>query len=86
MANELYELSIGERANIKVGWLTSETVVYAGMLNDNIFSLVRLDDSTTGGHGYNLYIPKTQKEISFESGKLRINEVNAEKIILQYIK
>lgn len=81
-----YVLKVGESAKIKRGFITTYSLVYAGMLSDYVFSIVV---TWTAGHnsaGYNLYMEKGQREIGLLGGRLTILDVSKSEIRFQFQK
>ena len=75
-----HSLRIGESAVIKRGFITKVLLVYAGMPNDKVYSLVV---SRSAGHNslaYNLYIPIDQRQVEISDVKLTIEHVSPNEI------
>jgi hypothetical protein len=75
-----HDLKIGESALIKRGFMTKVSLVYAGIPNDKVYSLVV---SRSAGHNslaYNLYIPIDQRQIEISDVKLTIESVSPSEI------
>jgi len=73
-------LKIGESALIKRGFITKVSLIYAGIPNDKVYSLVV---SRSAGHNslaYNLYIPIDQRQIEISDVKLTIEIVSPNEI------
>ena len=73
-------LKIGESALIKRGLITKVSLIYAGIPNDKVYSLVV---SCSAGHNslaYNLYIPIDQRQIEISDVKLTIESVSPNEI------
>ena len=73
-------LKIGESALIKRGLITKVSLIYAGIPNDKVYSLVV---SRSAGHNslaYNLYIPTDQLQIEISDVKLTIESVSPNEI------
>jgi hypothetical protein len=73
-------LKIGESALIKRGLITKVSLIYAGIPNDKVYSLVV---SRSAGHNslaYNLYIPIDQLQIEISDVKLTIESVSPNEI------
>ena len=73
-------LKIGESALIKRGLITKVSLIYAGIPNDKVYSLVV---SRSAGHNslaYNLYIPINQLQIEISDVKLTIESVSPNEI------
>jgi hypothetical protein len=75
-----HNLMIGESALIKRGIMTKVTLIYAGIPNDKVYSLVV---SRSAGHNslaYNLYIPIDQRRIEISDVKLTIESLSPNEI------
>jgi hypothetical protein len=75
-----HNLMIGESALIKRGIMTKVTLIYAGIPNDKVYSLVV---SRSAGHNslaYNLYIPIDQLRIEISDVKLTIESLSPNEI------
>ena len=73
-------LKIGESAVIKRGLITKVSLIYAGIPNDKVYSLVV---SRSAGHNslaYNLYIPIDQRQIEISDVKLTIESLSPNEI------
>jgi hypothetical protein len=81
-----YVLKVGESAKLKRGWITTYSLVYAGMLSDYVFSIVL---TWTAGHNsaaFNLYLEKGQSEIDILDGRMTILDVNKREIRFHFRK
>lgn len=75
-----HNLKNGESAVIKRGLITKVSLIYAGIPNDKVYSLVV---SRSAGHNslaYNLYIPIDQRRIEISDVKLTIDSVSPNEI------
>jgi hypothetical protein len=75
-------LKIGDSIRIKRGLMTAISLVYAGMPNENVFSLVV---TTTAGHvgmGYNVYFPASQRQIEIGGVSVSVDSVSPTSIQL----
>ncbi len=83
MANaHVKNLKIGDAIRVKRGLMTAISLVYAGMPNENVFSLVV---STTAGHmgmGYNLYFPASQRQLEVGGTSVSVDSVSPTSIQL----
>jgi hypothetical protein len=75
-----YTLKVGENAKVKSGFMTSYSLVYAGMLSDYIFSIAVTWSSGNNSAAYNLYFEKGQREIKFLNGRLTVRDVSKSEI------
>jgi hypothetical protein len=81
-----YILKVGESAKIKKGWITTYSLVYAGMLSDYVYSLVL---TWTAGHNsaaFNMYLEKGHSEIDMLDGRITVLDVNKREIRFQFHK
>lgn len=81
-----YNLKIGETAEIKKGLISKYSVVYAGKLNDSLFSLVVIWTSGYNSMAYNLYLPTTQTKIRINKWVLDIQSVSSENLLFRFAK
>lgn len=75
-----HSLKIGDSAVIKRGLITKVSLIYAGIPNDKVYSLVV---SRSAGHNslaYNLYIPIDQRQIDISDVKLTIESLSPNEI------
>lgn len=85
--NQDYCLKVGEEETIFDGLLSKKTeIVYAGMINPEVFSIAVRESAGYAAWAYNLYFPKSQTEIHLEKKHLHVQQVTPEEIILQYIQ
>jgi hypothetical protein len=75
-----YTLKLAESAKVKSGFMTSYSLVYAGMLSDSVFSIALTWSSGHNSAGYNLYLDKGQREIKLLDGRLTVRDVNKNEI------
>ena len=81
-----YILKVGESAKIKRGFITTYSLVYAGMLSDHVFSIVVTWSAGHNSAGYNLYLNKGQREINMLDGRMTIFDVDKSEIRFQFQK
>ena len=83
--NNTHSLKIGETAKVRPGvFRTSESIVYAGMLNDLTYSVVVTRTLGNNSLAYNLFIPKDKKEIPTAMGRIHVDYVSSEEIRFSY--
>ena len=75
-----YTLSLGESAKVKSGFMTSYSLIYAGMLSDYVFSIAVTWTSGNNSAGHNLYIERGQREIKLLGGRLTVRDVSKSEI------
>lgn len=76
-----YNIRVGKCASIKIGLFNSVSVTYAGMPTEKTFSLC-----LSNIWYYNLYFPKSKKEIDLDKGYLKVLDVTPDDILLEYVK
>jgi hypothetical protein len=78
-------LRVGESVKIKRAFFTkSWSVVYAGMPNDNTYSLAVTWSVNYYSTAYNLFFQKGTRELPFLKGRLLIKGVSSSEITLEY--
>jgi hypothetical protein len=82
--DRVYELKINQSVPLKRWWLSKMHVLYAGMPNETTYSLVMTYTSSHNSIAYNLFIPKSQKEIDLIKGRLVVLRVNADSISFRH--
>ena len=80
---EEYNLRIGDSALIKSGFITKVSLVYAGMPNDRVYSLVVTCSAGHNSMAYNLYIPIDQQRVKISEVNLTIRSVSPTEIRLR---
>ena len=75
-----HSLKIGESALIKRGFITKVSLVYAGIPNDKVYSLVVSRSAGHNSMAYNLYVPIDQRQIEISDVKLTIESVSPNEI------
>lgn len=81
-----YILKVGDSAKLKKGWITTYSLVYAGMLSDYIYSLVLTWSAGHNSAAFNLYLEKGQSEIEMLGGRITVLDVNRREIRFQFHK
>ena len=83
-ANE-YKLKLGETSKVRPGFFQGTiSIVYAGMLNESIFSVAVRWSSGNNSLAYNLYIPKDQHEFFTPKGRVKVEYVSPDEIRFCY--
>lgn len=81
-----YKLKLSETVKVRPGFLRSTvSIVYAGMINESIYSVVVTWSFGHNSMAYNLYIPKHQKEFFTPKGRVQVEYVSPEEIRFSYI-
>ena len=78
-----HNLKIGESALIKRGFITKVSLIYAGMPNDKVYSLVVTCSVGHNSLAYNLYIPMNQQRVELSNVNLTISNVSPSEIRLR---
>ncbi len=74
-------LNIGESAYIKKSAFASTwEVVYAGMINERIYSVAITYGLGYNSMAYNLYLPISQREIYTKKGKVIVHDISPTRI------
>lgn len=83
--NNSYSLKIGETAKVKSSFFkSSESIIYAGMINDQIYSMAVSWTFGYNSMAYNLYLPLNQKEFYTQKGKVLVEYANKDEIRFTY--
>jgi hypothetical protein len=79
--NNSVVLSVGDSYHMRLG---KDRIVYAGMPNDNVFSLVQMKwEFLYRGYSWNLYFPKNQNTIRIDRVNIQVDSVTPEEIRLR---
>ncbi|MDH3892432.1 MAG: hypothetical protein OEV49_15270 [candidate division Zixibacteria bacterium] len=78
-----YRLKVGESARINHSIFSSHLVIYAGMPNQDTYSLAITHSEGARHGGYNLFMPKDRREVFHKKGKIVVLDVNANEIRLK---
>ena len=74
-------LSVGDTYHLRRG---KDRIVYAGMLNENVFSFVQMKwEFVYRGYSWNLYFPKNQSTIRIDGVNILVDSVTPEEIRLR---
>ncbi|MFH1835237.1 MAG: hypothetical protein ABH851_03505 [Methanobacteriota archaeon] len=82
MSNEIV-LKVGEKANVKTGWLSKIGFVYCGMPSEKTFSISYHESSGYQGFAMNLYYPTSVGEIRLRGKQILVLNVSQEKLTLR---
>jgi len=74
-SGKIYELQINESVVVKRGWMVKLCVVYAGMPNESTYSLAITYTSCHNSIAYNIFVPKSQNEITLTRARLVVQRV-----------
>lgn len=79
--NNSVVLSVGDTYHLRLG---KDRIVYAGMPNENVFSIVQMKwEFFYRGYAWNLYFPKSQSTIRIDGINIVVDSVNPEEIRLR---
>jgi len=82
MLNEII-IKVGEKANVKTGWLSKIGFVYCGMPSEKTFSINYHESSGNQGFAMNLYYPRNVGVITLKTKEIQILNVTQEKLTLR---
>jgi hypothetical protein len=83
--NEI-KLQLSETAKVRPGvFRAAVSIVYAGMLNEEVYSLVITWSHGHNSMAYNLFIPLQQKEVLIPKGRIKVEYVSPEEIRFHYV-
>ena len=72
-------LSVGETYHLKTG---KDRIMYAGMPSENIYSIVQRKASGYQGFAWNLYFPKSKRELTIDGVNILVEDVTPDEIRL----
>ena len=79
--NNTIVLSVGDTHRLRLG---KDRIVYAGMPNENVFSIVQMKwEFLYRGYSWNLYFPKGQNTIKIDGVNILVDNVTQEEIRLR---
>jgi len=79
--NNSVVLSVGDSHHLRLG---KDRIVYAGMPNENVFSIVQMKwEFFYRGYSWNLYFPKGQDPIRIDGVNVLVDSVAPEEIRLR---
>jgi hypothetical protein len=79
--NNSVVLSVGDVYHMRLG---KDRIVYAGMPNENVFSIVQMKwEFLYRGYSWNLYFPKGQSIIRIDGVNILVDSVQPEEIRLR---
>jgi hypothetical protein len=79
-----YSLVVGQASKVKTIFFGNIMVVYAGMVSEQVYSVVVKWTSGNNSLAYNLYLGRDQKEVHLPKGKLMVSSANRERINFRY--
>ncbi|MFC1970756.1 hypothetical protein ACFLVK_00130 [Chloroflexota bacterium] len=79
--NNSVTLSVGDTHRLRLG---KDRIVYAGMPNENVFSIVQMKwEFFYRGYSWNLYFPKGQDTIRVDGVNIMVDSVTPQEIRLR---
>ncbi len=72
-------VSLGECIQLKRG---KDRIIYAGMLSDEVFSIVQRKKVSSGECAWNLYYPKKRGEITIDGVQINVENITPSEIQL----
>jgi len=75
-----HTLTIGGSARLRKRWVYKRELIYAGMPNDDVCSLVVMISEAHNSWAYNLFIPKGQREVTVEGARVTVLAQSREEI------
>jgi hypothetical protein len=76
-AGKAVVLVVGEKYHLKFG---KDTIIYAGMPSDDVYSIAQRKSSGYQGYAWNLFYPKNRREINIDGVRLYIESVTPDEI------
>jgi len=70
-------LAVGQRYHLKRG---KDHIIYAGMLSDDIYTIVQIKASGYQGYSWNLFFQKKQQQITIDGVNIAVENVTPEEI------
>ena len=77
------DLKVGESVVIRRGFITKVSLIYAGMPNDRVYSLVVTSSAGHNSMAHNLYIPLDQQRLELSNVNLTVSSVSPTEIRLR---
>ena len=70
-------LAVGEDFHLKRG---KDRIVYAGMLSEEVYSIVQIKASGYQGYAWHLYYPQRKRDLTIDGVPVYVERVSAEEI------
>ena len=81
-----FTLKLSETVVVRPGTFRAQiSIVYAGMVNESTYSIAVIWLHANQGLSYNLFFPKTQRELEVQKGKLEIVSINKNELRFRYV-
>ncbi|MFC1696807.1 hypothetical protein ACFL1H_00590 [Nanoarchaeota archaeon] len=81
-----YEIKVGEERDLKLGFLSGVKIIYCGKPNPAVFSIANYREDPYSAAAVNIYYSTDKRDIKINGHKFNVAEVDADKIILEYVK
>ena len=77
-----FVLRVGEGASVRRGFVFTASchVIYAGMPSDSTYSVVVVKEHGNQASAYNLYLPRSQREVALPYGRLIVTSVSEDEM------
>ena len=73
-------LAVGETVHLKMG---KDRITYAGMTNEDVYSIVQRKASGYQGFAWNLYFPRRRSDINIDGVDIIVESVSPEEIMFR---
>jgi hypothetical protein len=73
-------LTVGESLHLKMG---RDRIIYAGMPDENVYSIVQRKSNGYQGYAWNLFYPKKRTELTIDGMNIYVESVTPEEIRLR---
>jgi hypothetical protein len=70
-------LQVGQMHHLRRG---KDNIIYAGMISEDIFSIVQRKEYGYQGYSWNLYFPRRQQDIVIDGVDITVENVNHQEI------
>ena len=80
-----YSLLVGQSAKVRTIFFGNITIVYAGMVSPDVYSVVVQWTSGNNSLAYNLYLGRTQKEVHLPKGRIHVSSATPERLNFRYL-
>lgn len=87
MEERRFTLKVGEEAVLRGGiWFGRDTVAYAGMVNDSVYSLAFTRTRGYNSLAYNLYLPLDRASLVVAGGAIDQVQATPEGVTFRYLR
>jgi hypothetical protein len=70
-------LAVGEDFHLKRG---KDRIIYAGMLSEDVYSIIQMKSSGYQGYAWHLYYPRRKRDITIDGVPVYVERISAEEI------